>query len=82
MIDIAWKALSAAPTRGRSQWQSCSALKHQTYLIVLTFIILISDFFPGPETASFTFVKADQPVHCKLSPKDRHNLLSFTPICK
>lgn len=63
MIDIAWKALAAAPTVRGSQKQSCSALKHQIYLFVLSFIIFGSDF-PVHDKTSFNTVKADQPVHC------------------
>jgi hypothetical protein len=62
MIDKAWKALSAAPTGRGTQKQSYSAFKGQTYVFVLTLLIFFCDS-PGHKT-SFSFVKADQPVHC------------------
>jgi hypothetical protein len=62
MIDRAWKALVAGPTGQGSQKQSCSAFKHQTFMFVISFIILFNDF--GDHKSSFTTVMADQPVHC------------------
>jgi hypothetical protein len=63
MIDIAWKALSVAPTAMGTQKQSCSALKRQICMFALAFLVFLGDS-PAHHQASFTFVKADQPVHC------------------